>query len=113
LCVSQNNGATKLYINQRAKRGVRVTLRGSAGNPEAVGAQMRIDYGRRPSGVPAMGPMRTIQAGSGYRSQDAAPQVLGLKDGARPEGLWIRWPNGKEETVALEKDVWEITRAEQ
>ena len=42
------------------------------------------------------GPCRAVQAGSGYWSQDGATQVLGLGEmGARPEGLWIRWPGGK------------------
>src|SRR5213083_1675249 len=42
LAVSQNNGSTKLYLNQRAKPGLRVVLIGPAGNPEGVGAQMRV-----------------------------------------------------------------------
>ena len=104
LTVSQNNGSTKLYVNQLAKRGLRVMLHGPAGNPEAVGAQMRVIY----AGGRA-GPCRGIQAGSGYRSQDGATQVFGyVGDGARPEGLWIRWPGGKEQTVRLENGVWDL-----
>jgi cyclic beta-1,2-glucan synthetase len=45
------------------------------------------------------GPCRTIQAGCGYWSQDAAAQVLGC--GEEPVALWIRWPGGKEQTVAI------------
>src|SRR5207248_1135876 len=91
LAVSQNNGPTKLYINQRAKRGLRVVLRGGASNPDAVGAQMRVIYAddRR-------GPCRGVQAGSGYWSQDGAVQVLGCSEEA--VALWIRWPGGKEQT---------------
>jgi hypothetical protein len=44
LAVSQNNAPTKLYINQRAKRGLRVVLNGPPANPDAVGAQMRVIY---------------------------------------------------------------------
>ncbi len=96
LCVSQNNGATKLYINETDRRGVRVTLRGPAQNPDAIGAQMRA---RDADG--RMGPLRGIAAGSGYWSQDASAQVLGFGD-AVPEALWIRWPGGSEQIIQLE-----------
>ena len=101
LCVSQNNGATKLYVNEGARPGLRVTLHGGIGNPDAVGAQMRVLYadGRK-------GPARSIAAGTGYWSQDAATQVLGCaKD---PVALWIRWPSGKEQTVRLEDNVRDL-----
>jgi enediyne biosynthesis protein E4 len=107
LCMSQNNGATKLYANQRAKRGLRVTPRGASANPDAIGAQIRIEYadGRK-------GPIRTITAGSGYCSQDAAAQVLGVQEGVRAEALWIRWPGGGEERVTLDEGNWDVTRAQ-
>ncbi len=94
LAVTQNNADTKLYINQGAKRGLRVVLKGPPANPDAVGATLRVLYadGRA-------GPCRSIQSGSGYLAQDAAAQVLGLA--APPIGLWIRWPGGKEQKVQL------------
>ena len=52
------------------------------------------------------GPCRLVQAGSGYWSQDAAAQVLGLAE--PPEGLWIRWPGGQERTVPLRPETWDI-----
>jgi hypothetical protein len=106
VCVSQNNGTTKLYANQGARRGLRVTLRGPAENPDAVGAQMRVRYADGGAGS-----CRHITAGTGYWSQDAAPQVLGLKAGTPPEALWIRWPDGSEETFALEPGVLDVIRA--
>jgi len=80
---------------------LRVTLHGAAGNPDAVGAQMRVRYadGR-------MGPCRSITAGTGYWSQDATTQVLGCTEDR--VALWIRWPGGREEIVPLEKNVWEV-----
>lgn len=95
LAVSQNNEATKLYVNRRAKPGLRVALSGPSGNPDAVGAQMRVLYadGRK-------GPCRSVHAGSGYWSQDASAQVLGLAE--PPTALWIGWPDGKKQTVPLE-----------
>jgi hypothetical protein len=101
VAVSQNNGATRLYANRRAKRGLRVALVGSPANPEAVGATMRLRYadGR-------VGPCRANQTGSGYWAQDSAVQILGMAEPA--VGLWIRWPGGKEETVALQAGQWEV-----
>ncbi len=101
LAVSQNNAATKLYVNRRAKRGLRVALSGPPGNPDAVGALMRVLY---PDG--RKGPCRLVQAGSGYWSQDASAQVLGLAQ--PPTGLWIRWPGGREQAVPLEPNTWTI-----
>jgi len=102
LAVAQNNAATKLFLNERAKRGLRVALRGPAENPDAIGARMRLIFG---SG--RKGPLRAVQAGSGYWSQDAAAQVLGFAEA--PAALWIHWPGGREQTVRLEKDVWNLT----
>jgi enediyne biosynthesis protein E4 len=101
MAVSQNNGATKLYVNHRGKRGLRVVLNGPPANPDAVGAQLRVHYaGGR------VGPCRIVQAGSGYWSQDGAAQVLGLAD--LPVALRIRWPGGKEQTVRLEDHAWDL-----
>ena len=101
LAVSQNNAPTRLYINQLARRGLRVVLQGSAGNPDGIGAQLRVLY----AGGRA-GPCRAVQAGSGYWSQDAATQVLGLAES--PVALWIRWPGGKEQTIPLDGQTWEL-----
>jgi len=101
LAVTQNNGPTKLYLNEHARRGLRVVLAGDPGNPDAIGAQLRVKYrdGHR-------GPSRTIQAGSGYWSQDSAVQVLGLS--GTPEAVSIRWPQGREQVVPLKEDQWEL-----
>jgi hypothetical protein len=57
-------------------------------------------------GAGRSGPCRAIQAGSGYWSQDAASQVLGWA--ATPVGLWVRWPGGREQTVAFTNDNWDV-----
>lgn len=93
LAVSQNGAPTKLYRNAGAKPGIRVRLTGPAGNPFAVGAQMRLVFGDR------RGPVREIQAGSGYWSQNGATQVLAAP--TAPTALWIRWPGGREQEVPL------------
>ncbi len=101
LAVTQNNAPTKLYLNQRARRGLRVVLQGPPGNPDAVGAQMRVRYAAGHAG-----PSRSVQAGSGYWSQDGAAQVLGCAEA--PVALWIRWPGGAEQTVPLDDQTWEL-----
>ena len=40
------------------------------------------------------GPVREIQAGSGYWSQNGAVQVFGFE--APPTAVWVRWPGGGE-----------------
>jgi hypothetical protein len=101
LVVSQNNAATRLFINQGAKRGLRVGLAGPKDNPEGIGAELRVAY---PGG--RYGPSRAVQSGSGYWSQDAALQVLGLSE--KPVALWIRWPGGKQQTVSVNQEQWDI-----
>ena len=101
LAVAQNNGPMRLYLNRGAKRGLRVVLRGPPGNPEAVGAQLRIRYSEG-----RMGPCRAVQAGSGYWSQNGAVQVLGMAE--RPAALWIRWPGGREQTLPIPDPEWTV-----
>ena len=106
LVVSQNGAATKLFLNRGATPGLRVRLVGPLGNPDAIGAQLRVVYGDR------MGPVREIQAGSGYWSENGAVQVFGLA--GAPTGVWVRWPGGRTETVPVPKGGLEVTaRAKQ
>ncbi|MGH7569769.1 MAG: CRTAC1 family protein [Gemmatimonadales bacterium] len=101
LAVSQNGASTRLFKNVGAVPGLRVRLVGPPGNPTAVGTQMRLRYRDR------NGPVREVQAGSGYWSQDGAVQVLGRA--GEPTALWIRWPGGREQVVPLSPQQVEIT----
>lgn len=103
LAVSQNGAATRLFKNQGAKPGLRVRLQGPPGNPDGVGAQLRIVYGNR------MGPVREIAAGSGYWSQNGAVQVFGLS--ATPTAVWVRWPGGRVTTTPIPPGSRELTVA--
>jgi hypothetical protein len=87
LVVTQNGASTRLYRNVRGKPGLRVRLLGPPGNPDGLGAQMRLFFGRR------AGPVREIHAGSGYWSQDSTLTVLSLPQPA--SSIWVRWPGGK------------------
>jgi hypothetical protein len=103
LAVSQNGAETKLYQNVLGKPGLRVRLNGPPGNPDGVGAMMRLVFGGR------MGPAREIHGGSGYWSQDSAVQVLGCPE--TPTEIWIRWPGGKTTTSPIPDGAKEITVA--
>ena len=101
LVVSQNGAETKLYQNVLGKPGLRVRLAGPPGNPDGVGATMRLVFGER------MGAAREIHGGSGYWSQDSAAQVMGCPE--IPTKIWIRWPGGKTTTSGVSPGAREIT----
>ena len=93
LAVSQNGGPTTLWHNEGARPGVRVRLHGPPDNPLGVGARIRWQAGT------GRGPLREVHAGSGYWSMDAATMVLAPP--ANATAIWVRWPDGKEQTVPL------------
>jgi len=87
LAVGQHAGKTRILHNRAGKPGVRVALEGSPGNPEGVGAVIRLVMGER------LGPAREIHAGSGFRSQDSPDTVLAAPE--PPTALEVRWPGGR------------------
>jgi hypothetical protein len=87
LVVAQNGAATKLYHNEGARAGLRVRLKGTAGNLAGIGSAVRLAFGER------MGPLREIHAGSGYWSQDSAVLVMATPES--PTQVLVRWPGGK------------------
>src|SRR2546425_3761004 len=98
--VTQNGADTKLYHNVGARPGLRVRLKGPAGNPRGIGAQLRLMFGPRP------GPVRELHAGSGYWSEDSAVAVLGNPEA--PTAIQIRWPNGPTATIPIPSHAKEI-----
>jgi hypothetical protein len=99
--VSQNGAATQLYQNVGARPGLRVRLRGPTGNPDGVGATVRLEYadGR-------LGPAREIHGGGGYWSQDSLVPVLGLAGQAAK--VRVRWPGGRQTVRAVPEGAREI-----
>jgi hypothetical protein len=91
--ITQNGAATRLYRNQGARPGLRVGLVGPPGNPRAIGASVRLEYGER------RGPLREVQAGSGYWSVNGSTQILGLRE--EPTGVLVRWPDGRTSEAAV------------
>ncbi|MBT5063484.1 MAG: VCBS repeat-containing protein [Verrucomicrobia bacterium] len=100
--VTQNEGATKLYLNQSdSKQGVRVRLNHTGVNRHGIGSQLRlVDYDD------SRGPLREVQAGNGWYSQNSPVTVLHGKNKAR--ALWVKWPGGKVNTYPLKSDQSEI-----
>jgi hypothetical protein len=87
LVVAQNNGATKLFHNERAKPGLRVRIQGPPANPSGIGAVAWLSFRS------GNGPRREIHGGSGYWSQDSLIPVLGAPE--PPAAINVRWPGGK------------------
>jgi hypothetical protein len=101
LVVSQNGAETKLYQNVLGRPGLRVRLLGPEGNPDGVGAMLRLEFGSR------QGAAREIHGGSGYWSQDSAVEVMGCPE--TPTGIWVRWPGGKTTTSAIPGGAKDVT----
>ena len=77
-----------------------VRLAGPPGNPNGVGAILRLRSGE------TFGPAHEIHAGSGYWSQDSVVAVMyGPKAAAQ---LSVRWPGGKPLTVDVPPEAREI-----
>jgi hypothetical protein len=93
LAVAQNGTLTRLFRNVRGAPGIRVRLDGGAENPLGIGAQLRV-VARGQSG-----PVREVRAGTGYWSMDGAVTVLARP--ANADSLWVRWPGGHIQTLAL------------
>ncbi len=100
LIVTQNGNATRLFKNISARPGLRIRLAGSPGNPDGVGARLRLKF------ASGWGPTREIHAGSGYWSQDSSCAVLGIPD--TPQAIQITWPGGRSTEQAIGQDRGEI-----
>jgi enediyne biosynthesis protein E4 len=87
LVVSQNGASTRLFRNETGKPGVRVRLKGPSGNPDGIGAVVRLKY------ADGLGPARSIHGGSGYLSQDSTVPILGAR--GLSTHVVVRWPGGK------------------
>jgi hypothetical protein len=103
LAVAQNAAPTRLFRNKNGTPGLRVHLRGSANNPQGIGASVRLRQGDRRSGT------REVQCGSGYWSQNAATLVFVKNDGDAE--IEVRWPGGALSRASVPVDTREVTVA--
>ena len=75
-------------------------MAGPVGNPDGVGAVVRLRFARGP------GPAREIHAGSGYWSQDSPVPVLALP--ADPVALEVTWPGGRFQSILVPPGATEV-----
>ena len=102
LLITQNGAQTKLFQNINSNPGLRVKLRGPKTNPWSFGAKIQIRY---TDGT--LGPVREIQSGSGYWSQNSPVQILGLKSDG--DYLNIQWPDGSKTTEPIKGNKLTVT----
>ena len=100
IVVTQNNGESKLYLNQTEKQGITVKLKGTETNTDAIGSSLRLVY---PDG--SKGPKRWVLTASGYWSQNSKSQVLGYHDW--PDQIEVMWPGGTLQHVSVEWGVYD------
>jgi len=88
--VTQNHNSTLAFRNcgVAGRHSLRIQLRGTAGNPTAVGARITVEL--------ADGSTETseVYAGSGYYTQSTAASFFGYPDSNRPRKIRVRWPAG-------------------
>lgn len=94
LAATSNDGPLHTFRNQgrSGNQPVMVRLQGSAGNPAAVGARVRLtlNSGRRQTAE--------VYAGGGYLSQSDPALFFGRKPDERIAEVTVVWPNGKTES---------------
>ncbi len=95
LAVSQNAAATRIFENRSAERGIRVALEGPAQNRLGIGSIVRLMYADG-----SAGPVRYIQAGSGYWSQNSTVQILGVS--GTPEAVEVTWFDGRVDQIDID-----------
>jgi hypothetical protein len=84
--ISQHNSETKLFENRKGAPGVRIRFLGAANNPGAIGTRYRVLDSNGNS------PIRDIQCGGGWLSQNSFVQIVETPlPGAR---LAVWWPGG-------------------
>jgi hypothetical protein len=86
LIATQNNQVTRLLMNRSGRPGLRVAFESNGAGPSPLGAALRWTDGS------SQGPLREVQAGSGYWSQSGTAQILAIpKHSGR---LWVRRSDG-------------------
>ncbi len=95
LVVTTNGGPARLLRNDGGNKGhaLRVRLAGIASNRSGIGATVTatLSGGVRRSAM--------VKSGSSYLSQSELPVTFGLAQASRVEGLEVRWPSGRVETI--------------
>ena len=100
LAVAQNGAPVRLFRNISEKRGLRITLRGPKGNPDGIGALLRLEF------QDGLGPVREIHGGGSYFSQDSPIQIMGFTQ--PPLALHVLWPGNSRQRVELDGSATDV-----
>jgi len=88
--ITRNNDTALVFRNNGVSghKSLRISLRGSPGNPTAVGARITVEL--------ADGSTQTseVYAGSGYYSQSSPACFFGFPSANPPKRIRVRWPSG-------------------
>ena len=92
LLITTNNGPAYLYRNDQSagNRSIRFRLVGTKSNRDAIGAEVRIEYG-------GVHQTRLMKSGSSYLSQSELPVTFGLGKRDQIDRAVIQWPSGQTE----------------
>ena len=91
--LTTNGGAASLYRNDSTVgRALRLTLRGTTSNRDAIGARVRVFAGKDRLS-------RTVKTGSSYLSQSELPLTFGLGTHVKADRIVVEWPSGKVEEL--------------
>jgi hypothetical protein len=91
--LTTNGGPASLYRNDSTiGNALRLTLRGTTSNRDAIGARVRVFAGKDRLS-------RTVKTGSSYLSQSELPLTFGLGANARADRIVVEWPSGKIEEL--------------
>jgi hypothetical protein len=94
LVVATNGGPARLFRNDGDGHGhwLRLSLRGTASNRDAVGARVEVTAG---------GGTQTwlVRTGGSYLSQSQMDPTFGLGDAEKADKIVVRWPSGRLTTL--------------
>lgn len=99
LLVSANDGPLQVLLSS-GKPLMGVRLRGVAGNPTGIGAQVTLQQGDLRS-------VRELQAGASYLAQSAP--VVWFAGAKKGDTLIVRWPDGKKSEHKVEQTAGVVT----
>ncbi len=90
--ITTNGGPAHLYRNRLAvsNGSVRLSLRGSSANRDAIGARVRVRVG-------SSWLTRLVRTGSSYLSQSELPLTFGLGRRDVADEVIVEWPNGRQD----------------
>ena len=94
LVITANNGPARLLRNDlNGSRSLRIVLRGSTSNRDAIGAKARVRHER------GFSPWQMVKTGSSYLSQSELPLTFGLGNAMKVNAIEVAWPIGRVERL--------------